>query len=237
MAATKYNMPRSFKQHINLSNLYSQFEDATKDTHRLEKIGDEHKILVPIEPDTTRSSQLVVSGHQGDEPAGVQGLLQWCKERDVPSHIRIIPVISEESYVNGTHFDDDGQNPNLGLPSHASDELESLIEESERLMEISAGGYLSCQEDPERGMGYLLVWKNGGKHKMISEMLDEIKSRFPVHKNGLVNGDEIEDRTTLGAFCVDLGARMALTVETPVEGFSLPDRVACHMSILDLFVR
>ena len=72
---------------------------------------------------------------------------------------------------------------------------------------------------------------------MISEMLDEIKSRFPVHKNGLVNGDEIENRTTLGAFCVDLGARMALTVETPVEGFSLPDRVACHMSILDLFVR
>ena len=230
-------MPISFKQHINLMNLYSQFEEATKDTHRLEKIGDEHKILVPIEPDTTRPSQLVVSGHQGDEPAGVQGLLQWCKERKVPSHVRIIPVISEESYANGTHFDDDGQNPNLDLPSHASDELESLIEESERLAEICAGGYLSCQEDPKRGMGYLLVWKNGGKHKMISKMLDEIKSRFPVHKNGLVGGDEIEDRTTLGAFCADLGARMAITIETPVEGFSLPERVSCQMSILDLFVR
>lgn len=230
-------MPRSFKQHITLSNLYAEFEDATRDTHRFENIGDDHKILVPIEPDTSRPSQLVVSGHQGDEPAGVQGLLRWCKERDIPSHIRIIPVISEESYVNGTHFDDDGQNPNLGLPSHASDELESLIEESERLAEISAGGYLSCQEDPTREMGYLLVWKNGGKHKMISEMLGEIKSRFPVHKNGLVSGDEIEDRTTLGALCVDLGARMAITTETPANGFPLPDRVDCQMSILDLFVR
>lgn len=230
-------MPRTFKQHRDLSKIYSAFEVATKNTHRFDTIG-EHSILVPITPDESQKPKLIVSGHQGDEPAGVGGLLEWCNRTDeVPSHIRIIPIISEESYINGTHNDDGGQNPNLELPSHAADELEPLIEESRELARICKGGYLSCQEDPDREMGYLLVWKNGGKHKMIDAMLKEMSSRFPIHKNGLVKGDEIEDRTTLGAFCVDLGAKMAITTETPGQGFSLPERIECQVSILDLFVQ
>ena len=53
---------------------------------------------------------MITSGIQGDEPAGPISLLEWVEVNKVPSNIFIIPIVSAESYLNKTHFDDSGKN-------------------------------------------------------------------------------------------------------------------------------
>ena len=140
--------------------------------------------------------------------------------------------MSAESYLNKTHFDDSGKNVNLNIPNNPADEIKELIN-SALLQSISAGGYLSCQEDPKRDAGYLLVWKDN--KELVQNFLETIKSNFKLHGDGVLDST-IDDNETLGNYCAKLGAPFSITTETPVINTSINKRVDAQVSMIAKFV-
>ena len=220
---------KSFAQN-SYQNYISKFYSFIKDTHNKKKIG-AVDVFYPKQK-SKQPNRLITSGIQGDEPAGPISLLEWVEVNKVPSNIFIIPIVSAESYLNKTHFDDSGKNVNLNIPNNPADEIKELIN-SALLQSISAGGYLSCQEDPKRDAGYLLVWKDN--KELVQNFLETIKSNFKLHGDGVLDFT-INDNETLGNYCAKLGAPFSITTETPVINTSINKRVDAQVSMIAKFV-
>jgi hypothetical protein len=230
---------KSFKERLHeaIELSYEQFIDefyqAVKETHTKTYVG---RIVVFIPKSSNyKSGKLITSGVQGDEPAGPKALLKWVKANKVPFNIYFIPILSPESYSNKTHFDDSGKNVNLEIPQNPSREISNLIQSDGFLKIMSKGGYLSCQEDPKRDVAYLLVWKNN--KVLASRFLKILGDNFKLQTgNGIRIGSEIEDNTTLGAYCAELGAPFSITIETPVKNTDLGKRIDTQVKMIDKFI-
>jgi len=234
---------KSFKRYLGeaietpYTKYIESFYQAVKDTHNVLLVGN-LKVFTPktgypgYEP-----GKLITSGVQGDEPAGPVALLKWVRTNPMPPNLYFIPICSPESYVNKTHFDDAGRNVNLEIPNNPSVEIHHLVHASNNLLPVMcAEGYLSCQEDPKRDVAYLLVWKN--HEVLVRKMLDILGKDFQLMDGDGVNiGGTINDNTTLGAYCVELGASFGLTIETPVENATLAKRVNAQIQLISEFVK
>ena len=161
-----------FKSFITYIDYINKFSKEVNDTHIKSRLGGVD-VFVPRQ-ETNKPNKLITSGFQGDEPAGPMALLKWVQSNNLPSNVFFIPIVSSESYINKTHFDNSGKNVNLGIPNDSSHEIKELIN-STLLQKMSSGGYLSCQEDPNRDASYLMVWKhNEGLIQDFLEILEEI---------------------------------------------------------------
>lgn len=208
----------------------TEFSSIIKNTHNKKKVGTVD-VFFPKQ-ESKKPNKLITSGLQGDEPAGPLALLEWIKSNKIPSNVFFIPIVSAESYLNKTHFDDSGKNVNLDIPNNPADEIKELINPA-LLQRMSVGGYLSCQEDPERDMAYLLVWKS--KKELVESFLDILRKNFKLHKNGVLDST-IEDNETLGHYCAKLGSLFSITTETPVINTDINTRIESQISMITKFV-
>ena len=209
----------------------SKFSQAVKDTHIKNKLG-EVDVFIP-QQEINQKNKLITSGLQGDEPAGPMALLKWVQSNKAPSNIFFIPILSAESYVNKTHFDNSGQNVNLQIPHNPSYEIEELINPT-LLQKMSSGGFLSCQEDPNRDVSYLMVWKHN--EGLIQDFLEILEDNFKIRGDGVRTTDVIEDNTTIGNYCAKLGAPVSITTETPIINTSITKRIDAQVSMITKFV-
>jgi|TARA_B100001964_G_C14194704_1_gene582769 poly-gamma-glutamate synthesis protein (capsule biosynthesis protein) len=212
-----------------------EFYQAIKDTHNITNVG-RIKVFIP-KSSNYKPGKLITSGVQGDEPAGPKALLNWVKANKVPSNVYFIPILSPESYLNKTHFNNSGRNVNLEIPHNSSREISNLIQSDGFLKIMSKGGYLSCQEDPKRDVAYLLVWKNN--KVLASRFLKILGDNFKLREDsdeGIRTKDMIEDNTTLGAYCAELGAPFSITIETPVKNTDLGKRIDTQVKMIDKFI-
>ena len=211
-----------------------KFSLAVKDTHVKNKFG-KVDVFIPKQ-ETNQKNKLITSGLQGDEPAGPMGLLKWVQSNKASSNIFFIPIVSAESYLNKTHFDNSGKNVNLGIPNDPSYEIQELLN-SNLLQKMSSGGFLSCQEDPHRDASYLMVWKHN--EELVQDFLKILGDNFKIRSDsddGVRTLDVIEDNTTLGNYCVELGAPFSITIETPVINTTMIKRVDAQVSMITKFV-
>ena len=212
----------------------NKFSQAVKDTHVKNKIGD-IDVFFPIK-ETNKPTKLITSGVQGDEPAGPIALLKWVQSNKSPSNIIFIPILSQESYVNKTHFDNSGLNVNHKIPYDPSYEIKELINPL-LIKKMSSGGFLSCQEDPNRDASYIMVWKNN--NELIKSFLEILEDNFKIRvdsDNGVRTSDVIKELDTLGNYCAKLGAPFSITTETPVINTSINKRVDAQVSMIAKFV-
>jgi hypothetical protein len=69
-------------------------------------------------------------------------------------------------------------------------------------------------------------------------MLDILGKDFQLMDGDGINiGGTTDDNTTLGAYCVELGASFGLTIETPVENATLAKRVNAQIQLISEFVK
>ena len=212
----------------------NKFSKAIKDTHVKNKIGEVDVFLPRVE--TNKPTKLITSGVQGDEPAGPIALLKWVQSNKSPSNIIFIPILSQESYVNKTHFDNSGLNVNHKIPYDPSYEIKELINPL-LIKKMSSGGFLSCQEDPNRDASYIMAWKNN--NELIKSFLEILEDNFKIRvdsDNGVRTSDVIEELDTLGNYCAKLGAPFSITTETPVINTSINKRVDAQVLMITKFV-
>ena len=212
----------------------NKFSQAVKDTHVKNKIGD-IDVFFPIK-ETNKPTKLITSGLQGDEPAGPIALLKWVQSNKSPSNIIFIPILSQESYVNKTHFDNSGLNVNHKIPYDPSYEIKELINPL-LIKKMSSGGFLSCQEDPNRDASYIMVWKNN--NELIKSFLEILEDNFKIRvdsDNGVRTSDVIKELDTLGNYCAKLGAPFSIATETPVINTNINKRVDAQVSMITKFV-
>ena len=214
-----------------------KFSLAVKDTHVKNNFG-EVDVFIPKQ-ETNQKNKLITSGLQGDEPAGPMALLKWVQSNKEASNIFFIPILSAESYINKTHFDNSGKNVNLQIPNNPAYEIKELLN-SNQLQKMSSGGYLSCQEDSNRDESYLIVWKHN--EKLVQDFLEILGDNFKIRNNSKlvlgpgVFGANIKDNTTLGNYCAKLGAPVSITIETPVINTTIAKRVDAQVSMITKFV-
>ena len=214
-----------------------KFSKVVKDTHVKNNFG-KVDVFIPKQ-ETNQQNKLITSGLQGDEPAGPMALLKWVQSNNTPSNIFFIPIVSAESYLNKTHFDNSGKNVNLGIPNDPSYEIKELINPT-LLQKMSSGGYLSCQEDPDRDDSYLIIWKHN--EKLVQDFLEILEDNFKIRNSdkqilgpGLL-GSNIKDNTTIGNYCAKLGAPVSITTETPIINTSITKRIDAQVSMITKFV-
>ena len=213
----------------------NQFSQAVKDTHIKMKIGAVDAFFPRKE--TIQPSKLITSGVHGDEPAGPMALLKWVQSNKSPSNIFFIPILSSESYVNKTHFDNSGLNVNHKIPYDPTYEIEELIN-PDTLKKMCSGGFLSCQEDPKRDESYLMVWKHN--EELVESFLEILNDNFKIRSDsddGVRTTDVIEESETLGNYCAELGASVSITTETPVINTNIQKRVDAQVSMITKFIK
>jgi hypothetical protein len=220
---------KSFTQNP-YKNYMVKFSLAVKDTHIKNNFGPVD-VFVPRQ-ETNQPNKLITSGLQGDEPAGPLALLEWVKSNEAPSNVFFIPIVSTESYLNKTHFDNSGKNVNLGIPDDPAYEVKDLINPT-LLQKMSFGGFLSCQEDFNKDESYLIIWKHN--EKLVQDFLEILKDNFKIYGDGML-GSNIDNNATIGNYCAKLGAPFSITIETPVINTSITKRVDAQVSMITKFV-
>ena len=187
------------------------------------------------------------AGIHGDEPAAVQGLLQWAEE-NIPflrNHpVIIFPCLNPWGLSNNMREDEEGKDLN-----RCFDQLENeLVAWVHRLIEEHRFRVAAClHEDFDAKGVYLYELARRGEH-FGSALLKKLEKIIPRHR-GRVDGRESRDgvmRRTRGLKKIveEIGgmpeagylflnhARTALTFETPSE-YSLYRRVQCHVRFLN----
>ena len=214
----------------------NKFSQAVKDTHVKNKIGD-IDVFFPIK-ETNKPTKLITSGLQGDEPAGPIALLKWVESNKSPSNIIFIPIVSAESYLNKTHFDNSDLNVNHKIPYDPTYEMEKLVNSNE-LKKMCSGGFLACHEDPYRDESYLLVWKNNDK--LVESLLEILNDNFKIRSDSddgvrRTHDMKLKESETLGNYCAKLGAPFSIATETPVINTNINKRVDAQVSMITEFV-
>lgn len=205
----------------------TKFENAVRKTHQKIKFGDTY-IFRPISP-SLENSLLITAGVQGDEPAGWVAMLEWAQSTTVPNNVYMIPIMSVESYENGSHYDHDGENTNHNIPKNPSNEMENILDNEKELKKMTRGGFLSLQEDPNRSEGYLFIWKDNSD--LSSRLLDIMSSHFQIYEDGILGLED--DQGMFGEYAVrTLNTPNAYTTETPVLENSLEKRVKAQVEII-----
>ena len=214
----------------------NKFSQAVKNTHVKNKIGD-IDVFFPIK-ETNKPTKLITSGLQGDEPAGPIALLKWVESNKSPSNIIFIPIVSAESYLNKTHFDNSDLNVNHKIPYDPTYEMEKLVN-SNKLKKMCSGGFFACHEDPYRDESYLLVWKNNDE--LVESLLEILNDNFKIRSDSddgvrRAHDMKLKESETLGNYCAKLGAPFSISTETPVINTNIKKRVDVQMSMITKFV-
>ena len=187
------------------------------------------------------------AGIHGDEPAAVQGLLQWAEE-SIPflkNHpVIIFPCLNPWGLTNNVREDEEGRDLNRCFDQRENE----LVAWVHHLIEGYRFRVAAClHEDFDAKGVYLYELARRGEH-FGQSLLKKLESIIPRHR-GRVDGRDLRNgvmRRTRGLKQVaqEIGgmpeagylflncARTALTFETPSE-YSLYRRVRCHVRFLN----
>ena len=187
------------------------------------------------------------AGIHGDEPAAVQGLLQWAEE-NIPflqNHpVIIFPCLNPWGLVNNIREDEKGRDLNRCFDQPDI----RMIAEIHHLIEGCNFGIAACLHEDFDAKGVYVYELARRGEKLGAALLKKVERTIPRHR-GRVDGRESRNgvmRRTRGLEQIveEIGgvpeavhlflnhARTALTFETPSE-YSLYRRVQCHIRFLD----
>ena len=207
-----------------------------------------HPVVALCNRHSAPGSGLYLSaGIHGDEPASVQGLLQWAEEnvcflREQP--VLILPCLNPWGLINNRREDPEGRDLNRCFDRPEVPLIGAILEL------ISGWKFtfaVSLHEDFDAGGLYLYELARQGE-SLGPGLLEQVEEIIPRHQGrveGRVPRDGVLRRTRgmagivreIGGMpeAIHLylnGARSALTFETPSE-YSLYRRVQCHVRFLE----
>ncbi len=213
----------------------------------LEK-GEPHPVIALHNHHSVSGNGLYLSaGIHGDEPAAVQGLLEWAEKnvqllRGRP--VTIFPCLNPWGLDSNRREDAEGRDLNRSFDRPAIPVIGAMLELlSERKFAVA----VSLHEDFDANgvYAYELVRRAEGVGDDLLERVEdviprhrgEVDGRIPRHgvmrrTRGLMRIVEEIGGVPESIYLFLNGARTALTFETPSE-YSLYRRVQCHIRFLD----
>ena len=210
--------------------------------------GEPHPIIALHNRHPVSGNGLYLSaGIHGDEPAAVQGLLEWA-EKNVQllreRSVTIFPCLNPWGLENNRREDAEGRDLNRSFDCPGSPVIGAMLELlSEREFAVA----VSLHEDFDANGVYAYELARQGEG-LGDDLLERVEEIIPRHR-GVVDGriprHGVMRRTRglmriveeIGGMPESIylflnGARAALTFETPSE-YSLYRRVQCHIRFLE----
>ncbi|MCH2064046.1 MAG: M14 family metallocarboxypeptidase [Roseibacillus sp.] len=210
--------------------------------------GEPHPVVALHNRHSVSGKGLYLSaGIHGDEPAAVQGLLEWAEKnvqllRGRP--VTILPCLNPWGLENNRREDAEGRDLNRSFDCPEVPVIGSMLELlSERKFAVA----ISLHEDFDANGVYVYELACQGE-SLGSGLLEQVEEIIPRHR-GKVDGRKprhgvIRRTRGLTGIAKEIGgmpesihlflsgARTALTFETPSE-YSLYRRVQCHVRFLE----
>lgn len=190
---------------------------------------------------------LITSGIHGNEPCGPLGIIEWLKENNIPTDLRIIivPLINPTGFKNDIRRNGDNVDLNRGFnrSKRPAEELElfkmSMEDEKVDLL-------LSLHED--HGHDGIYMYYADVDESECKSMLQSLSKIIPIVKNKTVYGDTVEDGMiyitlknedpkhaySLENAVQSLGVAQ-ITFETPVNN-EAKLRTLAHKSIISMVI-